>query len=107
KSLSLGHRPLREAGIGFSHGPDPPADDLRSMAQSGWVSEGKRENRRSDDRSWLKSEITKRPVRSLPPSKPLTGQASPRRTVCAPTAMTFSLYRRPLAKSPCPKEGFP
>src|SRR5262249_48747970 len=31
---------------------------------------------------------TKRPARSLPPSKPLAGQASPRRSFCAPTAMT-------------------
>src|SRR5262249_34592087 len=29
----------------------------------------------------------KRPVRSLPPSKPLTGPAPPRRSVCAPAAM--------------------
>ncbi|HMF16843.1 MAG TPA: hypothetical protein VKE98_06515 [Gemmataceae bacterium] len=29
--------------------------------------------------------IDKRPVRSLPPSKPRTGPASPRRSVCAPS----------------------
>src|SRR5262249_22742865 len=33
-----------------------------------------------------------RPGRSLPPSKPPTGPASPRRSVCAPGGMTFSLY---------------
>src|SRR5207244_1878596 len=31
---------------------------------------------------------TKRPVRSLPPSKPLTGPAPPRRSVCAPGSMS-------------------
>src|SRR5216684_4459103 len=30
----------------------------------------------------------KRPVRSLPPSKPLTGPAPPRRSVCAPGTMS-------------------
>src|SRR5262245_57889571 len=39
---------------------------------------------------------TKRPVRSLPPSKPLTGPAPPRRSVCAPGTMVFPLYRRPV-----------
>src|SRR5215510_12805106 len=31
----------------------------------------------------------KRPVRSFPPSKPLTGPAPPRRSVCAPAAMSL------------------
>ena len=31
----------------------------------------------------------KRPVRSLPPSKPLTGPAPPRRSVCAPGTMSL------------------
>src|SRR5713101_2946903 len=35
------------------------------------------------------SQLTKRPVRSLPPSKPLTGPAPPRRSVCAPGTMSF------------------
>src|SRR5262249_5066168 len=34
--------------------------------------------------------------RSLPPSKPLTGPAPPRRSVCAPGAVTLAWYRRPL-----------
>src|SRR5262249_9837452 len=45
---------------------------------------------------------TKRPVRSLRPSKPLTGPAPPRRSVCAPGTMVFPLYRRPvLSRSLC------
>src|SRR4026208_1516964 len=37
----------------------------------------------------------KRPVRSLPPSKPLTGPAPPRRSVCAAGNDVMPLYRRP------------
>src|SRR5262249_53777233 len=41
----------------------------------------------------------KRPVRSLPPSKPLTGPASPRRSVCAPAVIAASFYRRPALRT--------
>src|SRR6266478_9418839 len=34
---------------------------------------------------------------ALPPSKPLTGPAPPRRSVCAPGAIALPLYRRPPA----------
>src|SRR6516164_3001798 len=37
-----------------------------------------------------------RPVRSLPPSKALTGPAPPRRSVCAPERSPSPLYGRPL-----------
>src|ERR1043166_3077282 len=40
-------------------------------------------------------DVKKRPVGSLPPSKPPTGPAPPRRSVCAPAAMLGRLYRRP------------
>ena len=35
------------------------------------------------------SRIKKRPAGSLPPSKPLTGPAPPRRSVCAPAALSL------------------
>src|SRR5262249_47704607 len=36
---------------------------------------------------------------ALPPSKLLTGPASPRRSVCAPGTMALSFYRRPTGDS--------
>src|SRR5216684_3582651 len=36
----------------------------------------------------------KRPVRSLPPSKPLTGPAPPRRSVCAPAKVVFAIVKQ-------------
>src|SRR6516165_12813270 len=40
--------------------------------------------------------IRRRPVRSRRQADPSPAQARPRRSVCAPTAMAFSFYRRPV-----------
>src|SRR5207244_2172114 len=49
----------------------------------------------------------KRPVRSLPPSKPLTGPAPPRRSVCAPEGSPSPFYGRPPSKGDRELCGFP
>src|SRR5690348_15021565 len=43
---------------------------------------------RDPEREGLLNSAKRRPVGSLPPSKPLTGPAPPRRSVCAPGAMS-------------------
>ncbi len=96
--LPAGPKSLRPAGRVGQRNSGTRTGSFRRAAP--WTG-AKRSTKNTDEKAVNPEAHEKqRPVRSLLPSKPLTGQASPRRSVCAPTEMTISSYRRPPNSAP-------